>query len=285
MKNTHEFYLDTFRVVREFILPYLTDYAKFSEQLALKVDGVERGSNIQYSFDVALDEIIKKKIEEYGLEGKVFSEESGFYVSGEKNEYRVVFDPFCNSTLASRGFLDGACGISIFSWDYKLLASGILDYQLGIFALVEKDQETKFFDVTSGAETPPKKKQAESLEESWVALAIENRSERNRYNEVREICDQAKRLIVGSGHAYWFRMAFGTLDVYLDPLGGERLYEMFAASVAQGAGCVVTDRLGEVFDVGKYLKIFEESPEYRYYPVAASNATLHRSVLNALKSI
>ena len=58
MKNIHEFYLDTFRSAREFILPYLTDYAKFSERLALKVDGVERGSNIQYSFDVALDEII-----------------------------------------------------------------------------------------------------------------------------------------------------------------------------------------------------------------------------------
>ncbi len=283
MKNLHEFYLDTFRAVRGFILPYLTNYAKFSERLALKVDGVERGSNIQYSFDVSLDEIVKGKIEECGFEGKVFSEESGFYLLGKKNEYRIVFDPFCNSALALRGFLDGACGISIFSWNYRMLASGVLDYQLGVFALVEEGQKTKCFDVASGSEISPKKNLMESLGESWVALALENKPERSRYGEVRELCDKANRLIVGSGHAYWFRLAFGTLDVYLDPLGGERLYEMFAATVAQGAGCVVTDLSGESFDAGKYLKIFEENPEYRYYPVAASNAILHRVVLNVLK--
>lgn len=278
MKSVHEFYLDTFRAVRGFILPYLTNYAKFSEQLALKVDGVERGSNIQYSFDVALDEIIKKKIEEYGLEGKVFSEESGFYVFGEKDEYRVVFDPFCNSTLASRGFLDGACGISIFSWDYELLASGILDYQLGIFALAERGGGTRFFEVTSGSKVSPRKGQAESLGEAWVALTLENKSERSRLSEVVEIFTEVNRLVVGSGHVYWFRLAFGTIDIYLDPIGGEKLYEMFSASVAQGAGCIVTDKSGEIFDAGKYLKIFEEDPEYRYYPIAASNKTLHEEL-------
>lgn len=285
MNNIQKFYLDTFRSAHGFILLYLTNYAKFSERLTAKVEGVERGNNIQYSFDVALDDLIKGKIEEHGLEGKIFSEESGFYTAGEKNEYRIVFDPFCNSTLASRGFLDGACGLSIFSHDYILLASGVLDYQLGVFALVEKKQETKFFDVTSGAEISSKKRMVENLEESWVAIALENRTERDRFNETRDIFDRAKRLVVGSGHVYWFRMAFGTLDAYLDPVGGEQLYEMFAATVAQGAGCVVTDRHGEIFNAGKYLKIFEENPEYRYYPVAASTAELHTELLNVMKRV
>lgn len=285
MNNIQKFYLDTFRLAHGFIFPYLTNYAKFSERLTAKVEGVERGNNTQYSFDVALDELIKGKIEEHGLEGKIFSEESGFYTVGEKSEYRIVFDPFCNSTLASRGFLDGACGISVFSWDYQLLASGVMDYQLGIFSLVEKNQETKFFDVTSGMEISSKKRMVENLEVSWVAIAFENRAERSGLNEMKAIFDRAKRLVVGSGHVYWFRMAFGTLDMYLDPIGGEQLYEMFAATVAQGAGCVVTDRYGEIFDAGKYLKIFEENPEYRYYPIAASNVVLHRELLNLLKRV
>lgn len=277
-KEMREFYLDTFRSVRGFILPYLTDYAKFSVQLAQKVDGVERGSNIQYSFDVVLDGIIKGKIEEHGLEGRVFSEESGFYVTGKKNEYRIVFDPFCNSTLASRGFLDGACGISVFSWDYEFLASGVLDYQLGVFALVVDGQETKFFDVVSGLEIFSKKRDAKNLSESWVALALESKTERSGFNEVARVFNETKRLVVGSGHIYWFRLAFGTIDAYLDLIGGEQLYEMFAASVAQGAGCIVTDKLGERFDAGKCLKRFEEDPNYRYYPIAASNEVLYKEL-------
>ncbi|QQR77244.1 MAG: hypothetical protein IPJ67_03805 [Candidatus Moraniibacteriota bacterium] len=285
MINFNEFYLDTFRAARNFILPYLTDYKKFSERLALRVDGVDRGNNIQYSFDVELDRIIKDKIREYGLEGRIFSEESRLYTLGEKNEYRVIFDPFCNSTLASRGFLDGACGISVFSWDYTLLASGVLDYQLGVFALVEGTQPTKFFDVVYGMQMSAEKDDVEKVEESWVAIALENERERIRSSEVKDIFEKSKRLVVGSGHIYWFRLAFGKIDAYLDPIGGEPLYEMFAASVAQGAGCRVTDRDGEVFDAGKYLKIFEEDLEYRYYPVAASNEILHQDILKASKRV
>ena len=72
--------------------------------------------------------------------------------------------------------------------------------------------------------------------------------------------------------------------MYLDPFGGEKLYEMFACTVAQYAGCTVSDLSGNQFDPTNYLKIFEEDQNFIYYPVASKNETLHKQVLNSLAS-
>ncbi len=278
MKN---FYCSVFGAARSCILEYLTDYALFSRDLAHPVAGVERGSNIQYSFDVKLDMIIQREIEKAGLQGAVFSEESGFYTVGSEKKYRIVFDPFCNSTLASRSILDSACGMSVFSWDYQLLASGILDYQTGVVAFYEVGNETQFFSLVSGESILMRQEASELLENAWVVLVLENQRERARLNEVQTILDGAKRILVGSGHIYWLRLALGSVDAYLDPIGGEQLYEMFAASVAQGAGCKVTNLEGETFDAGKYLKIFEQDPLFAYYPIAARTEALHSILLRS----
>lgn len=270
-----DFYCSVFSAARASILEYLTDYALFSQELSHPVLGMERGSNIQYSFDVKIDAVIRSKIEKSGLQGVVFSEESGFYVVGSEKTHRIVFDPFCNSTLASRGILDSACGLSVFSWDYRLLASGILDYQTGIVALYEVGKTTRFFSLVSGDDISVRQGTSDSLEDAWVVLVLENQAERAGLGEIKTIFDSAKRILVGSGHIYWLRLAMGTVDAYLDPVGGEQLYEMFAASVAQGAGCIVTDRDGEVFDSGKYLKVFEQNQNFRYYPIAARTESLH----------
>ncbi len=274
-----DFYCSVFGAARAYILEYLTDYASFSRELSHPVLGVERGSNIQYSFDVKIDDIIKSEIEKSGLQGMVFSEESGFYTVGSEKMHRIVFDPFCNSTLASRGILDSACGLSVFSWDYQLLASGILDYQTGIVALYEAGKSTYFFSLLSGNEIVAQPEVRDVLEDAWVVLVLENQAERAGLGGVRTIFDSARRVLVGSGHIYWLRLAMGTVDAYLDPVGGEALYEMFAASVAQGAACIVTDRNGEVFDAGKYLRVFEQDRNFRYYPVAARTEGLHAILL------
>lgn len=274
-----DFYLATFRTVREYMLPYLTDFERFSESLTNPVEGVERGSNIQYAFDLEADAIVKAHIEEAGLEGRVFSEESGFYTVGTKNKYRIVFDPFCNSTLASRGMLDSACGITVFSWDYEVQASGILDYQTGVVAYCELGKSTELFSIATGVPIPSQGSSTTKLEDAWVALKLENQEERANLQGVDGVFRGAKRLLVGSGHIYWLRLALGTIDAYIVPTRGQKLYEMFAASVAQGAGCIVSDVSGEIFDPGKYLKIFEENPAYRYYPVAARNQVLHAELM------
>jgi hypothetical protein len=69
------------------------------------------------------------------------------------------------------------------------------------------------------------------------------------------------------------------IDGYLDPVGGEPLYEMFACTIAQASGCTVTDLSGRPFDPAENLIHFEKNPQYLYYPVAATSAKLHREIL------
>src|SRR6185369_6819197 len=105
--------------------------------------------NEQFSFDVDLDERITTSLAEHGITGAVFSEESGFFELPGDKKYRVVYDPFCNSSLASRTFREGALGLSIFTYDYTFVASFILDYQTGILAVADHNQ-AHFYQVQTG---------------------------------------------------------------------------------------------------------------------------------------
>ncbi len=279
-EKTTEFIFSTFQAVFEFMHPHLTNYLEFSKSLS-KETQVKEGGNVQYNFDVELDGIFQQKIKEFGIEGKIFSEESGWVEWGEK-KYRVVCDPFCNSSLAARTFLDAAIGISIFSYDYEFITSAILDYQTGIVGMVE-DGKTNFYQIQTKEKITFDISVKDRLEDAWVVIALENKKERERIDKARHILNESKRIIINSGHIYWLRLAEGTIDVYLDPIGGEKLYEMFACTVAQKSGCTVTDLNGEEFDPVKYLKIFEEDGNFIYYPVASRHSELHSQILSALK--
>jgi len=261
-----------------FINPLLTNYENFSQLLAKEVKQKSE-NNIQYNFDVALDEIIKKNVDKHSIKGRIFSEESGFFSTGD--EYRIVYDPFCNSTLASKGFADAAVGITVFSFDYKLITSAILDYQNGILAIIE-DNQTNFYQIQSRNKLIFSYEEQGALENSTVVVTLENQKEREHLAETEEILQKARRIIISSGHIYWLRLAIGSIDAYLDPFGGEKLYEMFACTVAQKAGCTVTNINGTEFDAGEYLKIFEKDQKYIFYPVGARTKQLHEQLLNSL---
>lgn len=258
----------------------LTNYQLFTEQLTRMVK-VKEGNNEQFDFDVQLDEMIKKSLAAHKITGAIFSEESGFFeIPGEKR-YRVVYDPFCNSSLASRMFREGALGLSVFTDDYIFITAAILDFQTGLFALVE-DETTHFYQVQTGEEVTMHSKLPTALEEAWVVYTLEKPDERSQITPGNDIFTLPKRVILSSGHMYWLKLAAGLVDAYLDPIGGEKLYEMFACTVAQKAGCVVTNTEGEVFDPVKYLKIFEQDPSYRFYPVGARSAALHAAIMKKL---
>lgn len=265
----------------EFMKEPLANYELFSEKLSQRIK-VKAGGNEQFYFDVELDRLVRQNLELHQISGWVFSEESGVYeISGEK-AYRVVYDPFCNSSLASRTFREGALGISIFSYDYEFLASAILDYQTGLIGLVLSGEKTKFYQVQTRHELTIDRPAAEELDRAWVIFTLENTDERAHTSEGENILQQAKRAISGSGHIYWLKLAAGFIDGYLDPFGGEQLYEMFACTVALGAGCVVTGRNGAVFDPSEQLRNFEKDNLYRFYPVAARTELLHKQLLGGL---
>lgn len=275
-KNIPQFIFSTFKEALDFINPYLSNYEEFSKSL-LKEIKVKENDNVQYSFDIELDKIIKNKLKEFEISGKIFSEESGFFEFGEK-KYRVVYDPFCNSSLATRAFHEAAVGISIFGYDYEFITSAIMDYQTGIVAIVE-DNKTNFYQIQTKEKLIFNNSKNENLEDAWIVITLENQEERKNLKKVDRILEKAKRIIISSGHIYWLKLAMGVIDAYLDPFGGEKLYEMFACTVAQKNGCIVTDLKGKEFEPVENLKIFEENQNYIYCPVAANDSKLHGNIL------
>lgn len=273
------FVLDTFNACFNLMNGPLNNYHDFSNNLSRKIK-TKAGGNEQFSFDVVLDGLIKNKIREHGIAGRIYSEESGFFDEGELN-YRLVYDPFCNSSLASKTFREGAAGLSIFTPDYKLLITGILDYQTGIVGLAESDKPI-FYQIQNGQSLSLSPSNVTKLSDAWVVITLENAQERQSLDQALPMLKKAKRVLISSGHIYWLKLVAGQIDAYADPYGGEKLYEMFASALAQAAGCVVTDRNGENFDAGKYLKIFEENPDFIYFPIASATAELHKELLESL---
>jgi fructose-1,6-bisphosphatase/inositol monophosphatase family enzyme len=274
-----KFIFSTFREVFDFMSPNLCNYQAFSQSLAKQIQ-VKANDNIQYSFDVKLDEIVKKKLHEFQITGKIFSEESGSFEFGDQ-KYRVVYDPFCNSSLASLTFHEAAIGITIFDYNYRFISSAIMDYQTGIVGIVE-DGVTHFYQIQTKEKIVINHNIQTSLENSRIVITLENAKERNGFDRVKEIFLQSSRAIIGSGHIYWLKLAMGVIDAYLDPIGGERLYEIFASTVAQARGCMVTDINGEKFDPAIYLRRMETDQQLLYYPVAATNEVLHAQILGMI---
>jgi fructose-1,6-bisphosphatase/inositol monophosphatase family enzyme len=277
-----EFILSAFREAFAFMNPYLSNYSEFSEFLAKEIKEKEF-NNIQYNFDLKVDEIFRHNIEKCGISGKIYSEESGWYEWGEP-KYKVVIDPFCASTLASKTFHEAAAGVSVFSSDYKFMASGILDYQTGVVAVAD-EKETRFYQIQDKKELKIDVSQKKFLKDSWIVISLESKERREKEHQKKtgKILSDTGRVMIGSGHYFWLKLAMGFVDGYLDISKGQKLYEMFVASVAQKRGCVVTNPEGEEFDVEKYLKIFEEDPDFRFKLVAARNRDLHKKIMSSLE--
>lgn len=262
-----------------FISPKLCSYSDFNAQHA-KVIKVKEAENIQYSFDVELDQLIKKELVD--IPAKVFSEESGWFQTKPNYQYKIIYDPFCNSSLASKSFREAAMGISLFDSDNTFLASLVLDYQTGLIGYVENSTHTQFYQAQTLEKISIQYLQVNNLEESWAVITLENLVERRKLSDLLPLLHKVGRLFVSSGHIYWLKLAMGTINLYSDPIGGEALYEMFGATIAQGAGCKVTDLSGKDFNPGLMLSEFEKNKNYLYHHISASNEFLHKQSITTL---
>ena len=182
--NVFQFIFSTFQEAFDFMRPSLSNYQEFSKALSKQIQVKENG-NVQYGFDVKLDRIIKNKIKQFGVSGRIFSEESGFFKFG-KNKYRVIYDPFCNSSLTMRTFQEAAVGVSIFDYDYNFITSAIMDYQTGIVGIVENGN-TNFYQIQSKEKIIFNYPRNETLENSWAVVTLENREERKDIDKVFEM--------------------------------------------------------------------------------------------------
>lgn len=262
-----------------YINPVLNNQNDFQLSLS-KLVKVKQEDNVQFSFDVELDNLIKSRLLDQSM--KVFSEESGWFQTTEKPKFICVYDPFCNSSLASRTFREAAMGISIFNIDQEWITSLLLDYQSGIIGIATNERTT-FYQSQTMQPLSVAKHTSSKIEDAWVVLTMENLRERSEIERVSELVTKSGRLIISSGHYYWLKLALGQIDAYLDPVGGEHLYEMFAAQVAIKAGCVVTDLKGNPFNPSTMLSQFISDPKYVYYPVAAQTKAIHDEIINKIK--
>lgn len=278
--DTRKLSLQIAQTCFQFINPKLNDYTKFSGQLS-RVIKVKELENIQYSFDVDLDQIIKEKLQ--SIPTRVFSEESGWYETNHDYQYKVVYDPFCNSSLATKSFREAAMSISIFTQNNVWVSSLILDYQTGLIGYVESGNTTQFFQAQTLLEVNILKKSVATLADSWAVITLESLEERAKVSDLLPLISKVGRLIISSGHIYWLKLAMGVINVYADPIVGEELYEMFGATIAQGAGCKVTDLAGRDFDPSKMLVEFENNRHFSFHPVAASDATIHQELISNLQ--
>lgn len=274
-QKIREFYFSCFRECLELV--YGFDSSLFNTQIVK----VKTSDNIQYNFDVELDRIIKSKLKEYGITGRIFSEESGFFNNGEML-YRVVYDPFCNSTLFSRGILDAACGVSIFTTNYQFISAAILDYQTGIVALAT-DNKTEFFRLQDREKWLPFDIKPQGQKDTWLVAKLENKKERAGIEKITDLVKFPERLIIGSGHIYWLRLAMGTINGYTVFIQGEKIYEMLASVVAEQSGCIITDLQDNKFEASEWLKKFEENPNLRYKFVAARDKKLHKKLFQSVE--
>jgi fructose-1,6-bisphosphatase/inositol monophosphatase family enzyme len=279
-KNLQNFIFSTFEELFSFMQPYLYNYQKFTERISSEVV-VKAGGNVQYNFDIELDKIIRAKIKQFKITGKIYSEEGGFWEEGDK-KYRVVYDPFCNSSLMAKTFHEGAVGISFFDYEYNFITSAIMDYHSGLLGVVEDDQ-SNFYQVQNKKRLRISKTEHELLKNSLTVISLRKVKERVHYEKTDYILKNCNRLVIGSGHIYWLKLATGYIDAYLDPFDGEPLYEMFASALAQKAGCTLTDLDGNSFNPSKSLQIFEQDQSYRFCPVAATNERLHHEILDSIR--
>lgn len=205
-----QFVYSIFKESFYFVNQYLSNYSLFSELLSQERK-VKEDNNVQYNFDIELDNLVKRKINKFQITGRIFSEESLFFDNGEK-KYRVIYDPFCNSSLASKSIYEAAIGISVFSYDYKFITSAVLDFQTGIYGIVE-DGRTHFYQIQTGKEFTFNFKKEVELKDSWVVLTLENKEERKGLDRVENLLKGAGRILVGSGHIYWLRLAAGIIHL------------------------------------------------------------------------
>jgi|GEM_PF-2047887 len=263
-----------------YINPYLNNYELFSNSINQLIK-TKAGNNEQFQFDIELDNIIKGVIENSGLNASVFSEEGGFFNLRTGNDYYIVYDPFCNSSLASKNFREAAMGITFFNNSFDVEVSMLLDYQTGLITLLANN-EVKYSQVNSVKQIQINKKLNESLKDSWVVITLENQEERKHLNQANTILSKSKRIFISSGHIYWHKLSTFNIDAYLDPFGGEKLYEMFPAIIIQKLGGKVTNINGDDFNSAKMLKTFLKNPDYIFYPVSATSKKLHKEIIETI---
>jgi fructose-1,6-bisphosphatase/inositol monophosphatase family enzyme len=276
--------LDFVKRSRALLWPYLVHPSRFEAELA-GVVGRQGEGNEAYRVDQMVDDLLVELLEERGIVGRVFSEESGWRHMGSGDVYTVVCDPFDNSFLSTRSFRDSSVVISIGDSTGRFLACAVGD--LATSAVYLADDTGAHVLEEDGDEWRRRTASTSSvrrLEDAFVVLPAMLRPERPRALGVPDLVARAKHLITLDGAIFMGRLAAGYVDAYVDVVVGQPVYEVASLEMITRAGGVVTDLSGEPLGFERVLAMVEHDPSGRTSVVAAASLKLHREILRALRA-
>jgi fructose-1,6-bisphosphatase/inositol monophosphatase family enzyme len=261
---------------------------KLSSQLAFERElgqVVRRKSSehTAHKVDDFSDEILFSVLRQYPNIGwKIFTEEKGWITDTKRIDYKVICDPFCNTTLALRSFRESAVAICLADKDNSFISCAIADLNTQRIFYADREQVSTFM-IENGEwiSLPTKVSKATSLSDAFISISSLKKRRREAMAG-KEIFTRAGQLHCLDGAIYIGRAAAGYLDAYLDPYIGQPLYEVPCLEMMKRAGGVVTDMLGNEFNFSRLISDLEKEPHARYKFIAAATEELHNEIYKAL---
>lgn len=244
----------------------------------------------QYEFDLYVHELLLRQLRERGLGAAVFSEEedAGWIRVGGQEEYLIVVDPFDQSATTKRTFRNASTAICVTdsACSFRACAIGDLSTDLVYYA----DEKASW----AGVALPNDNTQDDRVD--WVRIrpSLVDRlgdafivlpgmkPKRRAFVRESEVTARAGNWLNIDGAVNIGRLAAGYIDAYLDPAVGQPIYEVLFAVIGQKAGAIVTNALGEPFDLATLMRRLQRDRHDRYPIVASCTEQLHQEILALL---
>jgi fructose-1,6-bisphosphatase/inositol monophosphatase family enzyme len=251
----------------------------------------EDEENPSFVFDRFSNDLLLKHLIRCGVSCHLFSEEAqGWQVLGDRPEYFVICDPFCNSWLTTRGFHESAVAICIADADGGLVVCALADLQARyiFFATPKGAYVWRMDDNGHWKRSPIHVSDTRHLSEAFVVVSL-LKKKRRRHNAFAagvctELIREAKYFHTIDGAIMLGRLAAGAIDCYLDPFLGQPVYEIPCCEIIVKAGGIVTDTLGRPFTLSETIAALSKSKENRFRLVASCTQELHEQLLLMLSN-
>jgi fructose-1,6-bisphosphatase/inositol monophosphatase family enzyme len=236
--------------------------------------------------DTATERAVIASLAKQGMHGILLSEEAGerrlTVRSGcrplSRDPVYIIMDPFDGSLLYRRGIrAHWFTALGIYGQDGVPRAAGLIDHTTEEIAVADPAGAFRMPHLRARA-APLRPAATETLDGAFLeAYMMKPSFLYATATALRALIEKARFILPNGGPGGFADVAAGRIDVYL--AWNEALTEVHSAVfIAERAGCVVTNWNGSRL-------AFTPDIHTVYNLVCSANPTLHREVLNALKTI
>lgn len=276
--------LEYTKLVQDNLLELMMNQEKLELQLGQRTK-IKTQEHTAYLVDDFSNNILFELLNQYSeFNWQVFSEETGWTNIGNgKIRLKAICDPFCNTSLAMRGFRESAVAICITDDKNELISCSIADLNIKRIFYVDKLKSVILNPGVNGqwTETEMHVSKTQNLKNAFIAISALKAKRRQKLTE-RRIFHEAGQITILDGAIYIARMASGYLDAYLDLDIGQPIYEIPCLEMIKRSGGVVKDLSGKDFELAQVVFTLEEKPDARYQFISASTNELYKEILESI---